>query len=355
MAILDQYIDSIYGPIHIPQLAIKFIKAKEFRRLKYVNQCGNVPYALGIGGYKKKDHNRYEHCIGTMHLSGLMFDSILNNSAHINKNIRKKYSYLKIYVMLAGLLHDIGHGPRSHLFQEAIEKKNELYKKQGIDIHLEFNHEQYSIDLIKKINDRDRIIKDPKLLHLINAMIIGNKIPDENFPNFIFEIVANKTSGLDSDKFDYLVRDAFYFNKYSKKEVYSKLDIEYILGAIMINKKRNITFPNSARDIINSVFLRRKLLFIDIYYHPKVVKYDRAVICYLLKLINKQEDVYFFAHLNDNSFDIVLKKYGFTSLVSKQECTHQCENCKTIKLKREAKLSGDTHLNPMLLIKFRND
>jgi HD superfamily phosphohydrolase len=120
----------------------------------------------------------------------------------------------------------------------------------------------------------------------------------------------------------------------------------------MINKKRNITFMNSAKEVINSVFIRRKQLFIDIYYHPKVIKYDRAVICYLLKFINRQEDVYFFAQLNDITFDLILKKYGFTYFGIKQECFHQCENCKSMKLKRDARLSGDTHLNPISLIKF---
>lgn len=350
MASMDEYKDPIYGQIYIPHLAQLFIATNEFQRLKKVNQCGNVPYALGIGGYNTGDHNRYEHCIGTMHLSGLMFDNILDNSKNVIKNIHEKYSHLKIYVMLAGLLHDIGHGPRSHLFQEAILKKNEYYKENRIDQHLEFNHEQHSIDVIEEINNREKIIKDSTLVHLINAMILGNRIDNPNYPNFIFEIVANKTSGLDTDKLDYLRRDAYYFHKYNQNKVYSKLDVDSIINNVVINKKKNITFPIQIKDIINSVFLRRKQLFTDIYYNPKVVKYDKAIICYLFKLINTQENIYFYASLNDETLDIILAQYGFDSY--KQECIHKCSNCKDLKLKREAKLSGDTNLDPITLIKF---
>jgi deoxynucleoside triphosphate triphosphohydrolase SAMHD1 len=327
-------IDSLYGDIEIYETAWKFINTPEFQRLKNIQQLGNVRDVLHIGG-----HTRYEHCIGTMHISGKMFEFIIKNTIKSYKNVANYYG-LKICVELAGLLHDIGHGPKSHVFQEAIKYKGSNVK---------FDHELNSINLIEQINNRENII-DKSMVDLVCAMIIGDKI--KGYPNFIFEIVANKKSGLDTDKLDYLNRDSFYINKSLGYTKYPLLNIENIFTHVKLNKMRNLVYPEEIANDISLIFMRRKKLFEDIYYHPEVTLYDRAMICCILKVINDQNSINEIAKMTDDELNNILKlcdgciKFGTTNTIKK------CNLCENIILDRTPRLSGDTYLNPLTLIRF---
>lgn len=99
-------------------------------------------------------------------------------------------------VEVAGLCHDLGHGPFSHTFEDAFTAM------KGIT----WKHEEASCALLEMINNRAQVLTAEELEKVKN-MIRGN---DEGVPKeqrFMYRIVANKRNSIDVDKFDYLQRD----------------------------------------------------------------------------------------------------------------------------------------------------
>ena len=109
-------------------------------------------------------------------------------------------------VEIAALCHDLGHGPFSHTFEDVFIKQQ----------NLEFSHEEASGALLKMIltdHVRRELELDQNEVNLICALISGEIPP--NWPkekNFLFQIVSNKATRIDVDKFDYLARDCYAAN-----------------------------------------------------------------------------------------------------------------------------------------------
>ena len=110
--------DPIHGVISIDPLAKKIIDTVEFQRLRNIKQLGCCYYV-----FPGASHNRFEHSLGVYHLSS-KYISILNSKGeYINDNERK-------CIKIAALIHDIGHGPFSHLFDDILPKDiNHEYSK----------------------------------------------------------------------------------------------------------------------------------------------------------------------------------------------------------------------------------
>lgn len=129
----DQYYGSILDPLHgdikLSEIEKWCLGQPIFSRLRYVRQNTFLYYV-----FPSANHNRFEHSIGVMHLAGKIFDACKENFA-TGQQKRKKYGESEqssffdldklgiqkeaIYyqeLRLAALLHDVGHGPMSHLF-----------------------------------------------------------------------------------------------------------------------------------------------------------------------------------------------------------------------------------------------
>jgi HD superfamily phosphohydrolase len=96
--------DPIHGLIKYDEKEEKLINSSIFQRLRGIKQL-----ALANLVYPGAHHTRFEHCIGTMHLAG-----------RIAKQLKLSTERIKI-LRLAGLLHDIGHGPFSHVSEQIME------------------------------------------------------------------------------------------------------------------------------------------------------------------------------------------------------------------------------------------
>ena len=295
--------DIIHDSIELTPIAKAIIDTSIFQRLRYLHQLGCC-YLI----FPNANNNRFEHSIGTYHLAGLVLERLAKNSNHceINKALIevffiRKYllkhfeledteenirflenintclmdDYLIELIKIAGLIHDIGHGPFSHLFDEwihTINKNNELEGSQMLE------HEQRSIMLFHEIiTDKKNKFGDDEyyISNFINMEafeFISELInPTNTTPtNFVFQIISNSLNGLDVDKLDYLYRDSFYLgsgNPYDLSRVISHVQV--------INK--NICFPEKISYDIYKVFRSRYDLHKQFYTYKTTICIEHMI------------------------------------------------------------------------------
>ncbi|XP_008412919.2 deoxynucleoside triphosphate triphosphohydrolase SAMHD1-like [Poecilia reticulata] len=97
--------DPIHGNIELHPVLVKIIDTPQFQRLRNIKQLGGAYYV-----YPGASHNRFEHSIGVAHLAGELLQSLKGNQ--LNLGIDKRDV---LCVQIAGLCHDLGHGPFSHM------------------------------------------------------------------------------------------------------------------------------------------------------------------------------------------------------------------------------------------------
>ncbi|XP_029912428.1 deoxynucleoside triphosphate triphosphohydrolase SAMHD1-like [Myripristis murdjan] len=210
---LKVFNDPIHGHMEIHPLLVKFIDTPQFQRLRNIKQLGAAYYV-----YPGASHNRFEHSIGVAHLAGQFLQALRDRQPDL------KISEEDIFcVQIAGLCHDLGHGPFSHLFDgKLIPEVRKQEKHSSNDKDEKWRHEDASImmfDHMVEVNELKKEMVKYKLvldkdLEFIKQLIVG--CPDgENQGRgkdkyFLYEIVANKTNGIDVDKWDYLARDCHH-------------------------------------------------------------------------------------------------------------------------------------------------
>ena len=102
--------DIIHGNIIITPLAKRIIDTEEFQRLRNIKQLGCCNYV-----FPSATHTRFEHSIGVYHLAEKFINILSKNNPDIFSTTEKKC------ISIAGLIHDLGHGPYSHLFDELFD------------------------------------------------------------------------------------------------------------------------------------------------------------------------------------------------------------------------------------------
>ena len=198
--------DPVHGNIIVDGIFLDVMDRHEMQRLRSVKQLG-----LGNLVFPGANHTRFEHCLGTYHLSGRMAYSI---------GLDKEDSDV---VRMAGLMHDICHPPFSHCLESTMERET------GLD-HMELarslitgkvpNHTSVNDDLfdgIEPIGDtisREGI--DPE--EVCNLIAYPDSTSDnlesyvggsDHFPSkdYAHQIIHGP---VDADQMDYLMRDAYY-------------------------------------------------------------------------------------------------------------------------------------------------
>ncbi|KAJ7983116.1 hypothetical protein DFH06DRAFT_1172457 [Mycena polygramma] len=192
--------DQIHDYIPISPLLSSIIDTKQFQRLRHIKQLG-TSYMVWPGA----SHNRFEHCLGVAHLARSMAEHLCEAQPGLKITSRDVDC-----VQIAGLCHDLGHGPWSHVWDGLVIPKIAPGK--------EWKHEAGSKmmfrDLLANNANINLVEKD---VEFILALIDGDSSqcsPDEK--SFLFDIVANKRNGLDVDKFDYIARDSYMIGEPSK-------------------------------------------------------------------------------------------------------------------------------------------
>lgn len=224
--------DRVHAHIFLPMLAMDIVDTPEFQRLRGLKQLGTTFFL-----YPGATHTRFEHSIGVAHMASL----VVQHLAQKQPELRITEADI-LCVTIAGLCHDIGHGPFSHLFEKVLQRINaekndptcELsagdslkrpprgtrlsqLPQQPSENH--WSHEDMSIRLLRKILSRTDLTAfglNSADARFIEYCIKGLK-PKESWPaeigrpehkRFLLDIVANKRHGIDVDKLDYFLRDS---------------------------------------------------------------------------------------------------------------------------------------------------
>ena len=308
--------DPIHGSINICDNANKIIDTEEFQRLRNIKQLGYCYYI-----FPGASHNRFEHSVGVYYLSK-KYIHILNKN---HKFFNEKETLL---ISIAALIHDIGHGPFSHLFDELTNS----------------NHELRSIELFKYINTKYNLNYTDDDINFISDIINPINIEDKSKP-YLYQIVSNP-NGMDVDRMDYIMRDTYMIGL--------NYGIEYeriMKGSIIINN--NITFSEKVRTPVEDFYRVRNNLYKDIYNHHAVrsIEYMIKEILTLcdnkLNIINiiKDNDWDNFINLNDNLIEYINSNY----IKSDDNIIKAKKIIKNIKSRRLYKLCGELITNQKII------
>ncbi|PKA56737.1 hypothetical protein AXF42_Ash012867 [Apostasia shenzhenica] len=186
---VKQVYDNVHGTVYIDPMSLKFIDTEQFQRFLIafkVQAAGSkatceILHALGVAYmvYPGAVHTRFEHSLGVYWLAGQSMQYL-----QTYQGAELDIDHFDVQtVKLAGLLHDIGHGPFSHLFEHEFLPRVITGSK--------WSHEQMSGKLVDYIVDQHNIDIDSECLRKVKAL---------KEKHFLFDIVANGRNGIDVDK-----------------------------------------------------------------------------------------------------------------------------------------------------------
>lgn len=284
---------------------IKLIDNSAFKRLSNIKQLGSLNQI-----FPGATHTRFIHSLGVSNLAEKFINRLLNNSNIIkNKQLIRDIQNIKI----AGLYHDIGHGPFSHVFDNIVLKKlcpNNAFLK----------HEVRSCNIIEK---KCNTLFDNNIFNGYDIENIKNYIePIYELDNFKNQIISNKINSIDVDKFDYLKRDPYYIGL-SYSFDYTRLTHKM---KVIDNK---IYYNKDLVDDLYDMYYTRYKLHREIYNH-KVVKSIELMIGDILleanniynfpSILNTDD----FLNLDDNILTLI--KYSKEKLNNTNKLITRIEN-----------------------------
>lgn len=232
MKFVGEITDPIHKFIRFTDLEKKIIDSSVFQRLRRIKQLAGAHLV-----YPAAQHSRFEHSLGTMHVAGLAGEHLFSLGVIDKESIQE--------LRVASLLHDIGHGPFSHLFEEALKVTS---KK---------NHETIGADIICKTELSDILSGFGYSAKTISEISFGNsKVKFKN------EIISGSLS---ADLMDYLPRDGFFTGV-----EYGKVDYNRIISSFRVTDNQSLALDISSFYSFESMMVSRFEMFRAVYFHKTV-------------------------------------------------------------------------------------
>jgi len=222
--------DPIHDFIRLNKTEHQIIDTPEFHRLRRIKQLSGAHLT-----YPGAQHTRFEHSLGVLHIASMAASSLNSKGLMSTDDIEN--------IRLAALLHDIGHGPFSHLFEEVLQRKKQ-------------SHEDVGKQIILKSEIGDIISKsgyDKKLIH--NLAVGQSKM------QYLNEIVSG---ALSADMMDYLLRDGYFTGA-----EHAKIDHHRLTHSLDVYKNK-LALDSSALVNFETMMISRFQMFKAVYFHKTV-------------------------------------------------------------------------------------
>jgi len=223
--------DPVHGYVYITESEKTIVDSYPVQRLRRLRQLAGSEYV-----YPGANHTRFEHCVGVMYLAGKVLE---------NPNVSRIVTDEEAEVTrIAALLHDVGHGPFSHVFEHLLVR--ELNK----------THEDITSWLVEKSEIADKLSKMGFRPNEISSLAVG-KLHKPNRA-FLDQIIS---SAVDVDKQDFIVRDSYHTGaEYGFIDVFRLIHALDVLG-------ENLAVETGALSALESFIIARIESFKSIYFH----------------------------------------------------------------------------------------
>ncbi|WXG40678.1 MAG: HD domain-containing protein [Candidatus Freyarchaeum deiterrae] len=279
--------DPIFGYINISYDEKKIIDAEPVQRLRRIRQLAGSEYVYPAGV-----HTRFEHSLGTMYLA----EQLLNSLAQKVEIDPLEITMAKI----ASLLHDVGHGPYSHIFEALLLR------------HLEKTHEDFTSWMIRNSELNDIISTLGLDTEKIARLAVG-KLEEKN-RLFLDQIIS---SAVDVDKFDYCLRDSYHTGG-----DFGSIDIFRLIYTMDLLDE-NLAVNLNSISTLETFFVARLELFKTIYFH----KASRAAQIMLETAMEKANEQLEFMNFESVYDYLKLDDYTMWTMLEQCEASKEIINC----------------------------
>lgn len=251
--------DVVHGDIRLPDRYAKLVNTKEFQRLRRIKQLATADMV-----FPGAVHTRFSHSLGTYAIMEKMVSHFQNQFQDLGLEID---SMEWDALLAAALLHDIGHGPFSHVFEK-------------ISPHI--SHEQWGTRLIEDESTEIHqsllsFYSQPEKQKLFLQKICGflhiqhsspSSSTKEDLANPLTHVFTSLVSSqLDADRMDYLLRDSYYsgFN-------FGKVDVDKLIEGLILSvgndKQYHLCILQDYVSFVESYIISRFHMYKNIYYRP---------------------------------------------------------------------------------------
>ncbi|MHA1990554.1 MAG: HD domain-containing protein [Candidatus Hodarchaeales archaeon] len=237
--------DPVHGNIDIYPLEEIILETKAFQRLRFISQLSLCSLV-----YPGAVHNRFSHSLGAMHLAGQMYNSLVTNSP----NEEFEFETFQA-VRLATMLHDIGHGPFSHVFERAVS----FFKRKIKDIET-FHHENMSLKIVRELF-KDKLDND--IFNFVTNLLEKKNLPSNK--SYLTQIISSE---FDADRADFLLRDSYYAGvSYGQFELPRLLETMVLTNHPENDKEQIIAFKKKSIMALENFIFSRANSYRAIYFH----------------------------------------------------------------------------------------
>jgi len=227
--------DPVHGYIYFTEVEKALIDSSPVQRLRRIKQLAGSDLT-----YPGACHTRFLHSLGVMHLSGLLAER-LNYLGYISSDEVQK-------LRIAGLLHDLGHGPFSHVYEEVLNE------------HKGLTHEDLTNWIIKESEVGDLLSEAGYSKEEIADLSVGKLTSKDTA--FLNQVVSGRLS---PDTMDYIVRDSYFAGVgFGEVDIHRLIDsIDVIEGSVAVD------YPG-AFYVLEAFIIARLELFNAVYFHRTV-------------------------------------------------------------------------------------
>ena len=238
--------DPVHDLIDVSEypVVLELIDTPHFQRLKSLQQLG-----LASVAYPSATHTRFAHSIGVMHVFLTLFDSVAKTSGIS----RGTLAQIRPVGAAAALLHDLGHGPLSHV--------SETFLEGG-----EFRHERMTRDIIMS-----RRIAGVLRRNGIDPRLVADLLKREAPAGLLF-VSQLLSSQLDADRMDYLMRDSLFTGLQ-----YGRIDMRRIASTLRLwdgdgpaRVRGTVVVDEKGAESVASYVLARYFMYEGVYRHKTI-------------------------------------------------------------------------------------